>query len=67
MACSCIPCDECKGTGSIWFSISGEYLGHHRCDDLDQMDICPDCDGEGIVSLCDECREAYEEDRENWE
>ena len=37
-------------------------MGKFRCDDLDEMDTCPECDGEGITWCCDECRDAYEEE-----
>lgn len=55
MPCKCTPCSQCKGTGTVWVSFSGEYLGHSRCDDLDEMYECESCDGTGIDSYCDEC------------
>lgn len=55
---------ECKGTGNIWRAFDGSYLGHCRCDDLDEMDECPQCYGDGITWLCDECQEALEVERE---
>ena len=64
MACKCITCSECGGSGHIWISFSGKYLGQHRCDDLDEMDTCPECGGSGITEMCDECREAFDE--EDW-
>jgi len=69
MTCKCIPCAECDGTGVIWYSFSGKYLGNHRCDDLDEMDVCPDCDGSGVAEICDECLEGYEDEDDwvNWE
>ncbi len=30
MACTCVPCGECDGTGSVWWSFSGKYLGNSR-------------------------------------
>lgn len=62
MACECTKCPECKGTGNVWFSFSGEYLGHNRCDDLDEMESCYMCGGSGIDSLCRECQESDELD-----
>lgn len=61
MSCKCVLCPECDGSGSIWISFSGKYMGKFRCDDLDERDTCLECDGEGIVEWCDECREAYED------
>ena len=67
MGCKCVPCDECDGTGTVWFSFSGEYLGNNHCDDLDELDTCEECGGSGIAELCSECRE-YEEryEEEQW-
>jgi len=65
MACECVRCPECDA-GSIWISFSGKYMGKYRCDDFDEMDTCPECDGKGIIEICDECREAYEEECEDY-
>lgn len=62
MACKCVRCAECGGTGNIWVSLSGEYLGNSRCDDFDELDTCEDCDGTGITETCDDCREWQEEE-----
>ena len=64
--CTCKRCPECGGTGDVWISISGKYLGRFHCDDLDELDTCPDCEGSGIIEMCDSCMEAEEEamDRE---
>src|SRR5579872_2401108 len=45
MACECVSCSACGGTGTVWFSFpgpdrGGKYLGNHRCDDLDELDTC---------------------------
>ena len=64
MSCKCVSCDECGGLGSIWISFSGKYMGKHRCDDLDEMDTCPDCGGYGFAEVCDECLEADEREYE---
>ena len=61
MTCTCIPCSECDGTGTVWYSFSGEYLGKHRCDDLDELETCSECHGSGISELCDECAEREDE------
>ncbi len=60
-ACTCTKCGECGGTGEVWVSfIDGEYRGRFRCDDLDELDICPDCDGDGITEMCEGCMEEEE-------
>ncbi len=66
MTCNCVSCGECGGSGFVWRSFDGEYLGDHRCDDLDEMEDCPQCEGEGISELCDECQQALEDSREDW-
>ena len=62
--CTCVKCSECNGTGNVWISFSGKYLGRFHCDDLDELDICPDCDGSGITEICDSCMGAEEEARD---
>lgn len=67
MACECVSCAECGGSGNVWYAfpgpnMGGRYLGNHRCDDLDDMDTCPNCDGRGIVEVCYECQDQYDED-----
>ena len=57
MECECVRCPECNGTGDIWVSFTGEYLGRYRLDDLDELETCPVCDGRGLYYLCDKCRE----------
>ena len=64
MACECISCPECRGSGNVWHSYSGEYLGSGRCDDLDKMESCYECDGTGIIELCAECQESMDEEYE---
>ena len=62
MPCQCVRCIDCGGSGVVWYSFAGEYLGNTRCDDLDDYDMCPECGGSRISELCDECRELeYEE------
>jgi hypothetical protein len=57
MACSCVRCSECSGTGNVWFAFGGkEYLGRNRADDLDEMETCEHCGGSGLEDdICDEC------------
>ena len=69
MACECVSCPDCGGTGTVWFSfpgpdMGGEYLGNHRCDDLDELDTCPRCGGRGITECCYECQEDMDDDFE---
>jgi hypothetical protein len=67
--CRCVWCADCGGTGYVWFAFpgpdrGGRYLGRHRSDDLDEMDLCQSCSG-GITEVCDECQDAMDqEDRE---
>jgi len=53
MKCTCVFCPKCLGSG--WLSFSGEYLGSYN------WDLCPECDGSGIVKTakypCDYCRD----------
>jgi RecJ-like exonuclease len=56
--CSCVPCPECGGTGDVWWSFSGRYLGRFRCDDLDERDTCSECDGTGLLEMCQACLDA---------
>ena len=67
MACECVSCADCGGTGNVWFSFpgpdrGGEYLGNHRSDDLDEMDTCMRCGGSGTIEVCYECQSAQDED-----
>lgn len=61
MTCKCVFCGECGGSGVVWFSFSGTYLGDRRSDDLDEMELCPECHGSRISEECDECRKMGEE------
>ena len=64
MACECISCPDCGGSGSVWVSFSGEYLGTRRCDDLDELECCDSCGGSGVSWTCAECGYALEEEEE---
>lgn len=57
MACECVRCGACDGTGSIWLDFAGRYLGNHRCDDLDVLEHCEECGGSGISETCYQCSE----------
>lgn len=46
--CDCVVCLECNGSGTVWYAMNGEYLGPHRCDDMDEPETCPECHGRGI-------------------
>jgi len=60
--CTCTSCEGCGGTGHVWYSFSGEYLGNSRCDDMDELEVCDDCGGSGIFDVCDHCRVLEEMD-----
>lgn len=59
--CTCVSCGECRGSGTVWFSFGspryggGIYLGSGRCDDMDEMETCSECQGSGISQECDNC------------
>lgn len=65
MACECVICGACGGTGNVWFSFpgadrGGQYLGNHRCDDLDTLEPCEECHG-GLTEICYECQDSEED------
>jgi len=60
MACECVLCAACDGSGSIWVDFGGRYLGNRRCDDLDQLEPCGGCGGSGVSETCPECADAME-------
>lgn len=67
MACKCVSCSACGGSGNVWYSFpgpdkGGKYLGNQRCDDLDEMDTCSECGGRGVVETCYECQSAGEDE-----
>lgn len=68
MSCTCTTCADCRGSGIVWFSFSGNYLGSSRCDDLDDFESCHMCGGDGVVDICEECQRNMEEEAEHeWE
>ena len=58
MACECISCHDCGGSGHYYVDIGGRYIGQHRIDDLSDMETCEECGGSGISETCCECQEA---------
>lgn len=62
--CECDYCPDCDGSGQVFFSFSGEYLGTRRCDDLDTMESCDECGGSGVVFECYKCQEERAEDND---
>ena len=63
MACTCTPCPFCNGTGNIWRDLDGSYSLYHT-DDLQEMETCDQCGGDGIDSLCEECWFDSQEDED---
>ena len=66
--CQCVSCPECHGSGHVWFAFpgpdrGGKYLGDHRCDDLDELELCFHCGGSGITETCDRCQEMEDLDQ----
>lgn len=59
--CTCTPCSECRGSGSVWYDLTGRYLGARRSDDLDTLDTCDECGGSGITDECDKCMACEDE------
>lgn len=67
MSCECVICGACGGKGNVWYAfpgpdLGGEYLGDHRCDDLDEMDTCQECGGSGICETCYKCQAARDQE-----
>jgi hypothetical protein len=60
MACTCVYCDYCRGSGHIWVNYDhlGRVIEDSGIDDLSDLMECPQCDGSAIVETCDECCEA---------
>lgn len=56
MACSCELCSECGGSGDVYVAFGGQYLGKHRSDDLDELETCPLCGGDGLEYECQDCQ-----------
>jgi len=60
--CECVFCLACNGRGTVWFSFDGRYLGNSRCDDMDNIETCEECLGDGLAEICEYCQEAYDDD-----
>jgi RecJ-like exonuclease len=60
--CNCVICHACDGLGTVWFDLRGRYLGRHHVDDLDELELCEQCDGFGIIEVCAHCQDHYEQD-----
>jgi len=46
----------------VWFAFDGQYLGGSRCDDMDDLQICQECEGSGIIEMCDYCQDHLEQE-----
>lgn len=53
--CICDQCYECDGTGTVWFSCTGENLSSHRSDDMDEPETCQSCHGSGLDAYDPDC------------
>ena len=62
MSCQCILCEYCEGTGNVCFDMKGNYLGKNRCDDMDELMPCEECNGTGIDEICDGCQRFIDEE-----
>jgi hypothetical protein len=62
VACKCVKCSACGGSGSVWFDVFGKCLGNRRCDDMDTVETCDQCYGTGLDVACDECIDEGDED-----
>jgi len=62
MECYCAVCFECDGTGTVWYSSNGKFLWHHRCDDMDEPETCPECYGSGVEIYGDCPIHGYDDD-----
>jgi len=54
MACRCVSCSACGGSGNLWRTLDGK-LYEHRVDDLGDLETCEECRGSGVVEVCEEC------------
>lgn len=54
MACECVSCSDCGGSGQCM----AETIGYPE----DDLEACENCGGSGVVEVCDECREAGDGD-----
>jgi len=61
MACKCVNCDWCHGSGHVWITGNGEIV-RNRCDDDGDLYPCPECNGSGLAEECEECFAADNDD-----
>lgn len=63
MACECIYCDYCGGTGHIRVNYDhlGRVISKSGLDDLSELEECPQCDGRAILETCEECQQARDD------
>ncbi len=61
--CQCVSCSLCGGTGTVWFSFGGKYLGRTRWDDLDEAESCDNCHN-GTIETCSRCEQLEDWDRQ---
>ena len=54
MACTCVLCPDCNGSGSMWQTLDGE-IHTMRCDDMGDLVTCDACRGSGYSEQCDDC------------
>jgi RecJ-like exonuclease len=64
MACECIRCSACDGTGHYFTDMRGQFASIHRQDDMHNMETCEECRGTGIEEVCYQCQLAMDEDYE---
>lgn len=62
MACTCVRCGDCNGSGYLWQAEDGD-IRLHRCDDLGELITCDTCRGSGLSEHCEECLDAEDRDR----
>jgi DnaJ-class molecular chaperone len=60
MACECVTCPSCGGSGNYYVDRNGSFVGQHRSDDLQELETCDECRGSGLTETCGECLEAEE-------
>lgn len=46
----------------VWVNFFGRFIGHGRCDDLDQLQYCETCGGSGVSEVCENCLDAWEDE-----
>jgi hypothetical protein len=37
-------------------------ISRFRCDDMGDLTECPECEGRGVIEICQECAEAREDE-----